>query len=56
MTNFIRAMVRPVITVGLILGAIAMLLADKVPPEWYVTATTMAMAFWFGGRIGGQQR
>ena len=46
----LKALIRPILTVGGFAAATMMTLFGGIPEEQYWTAVTMMLAFWFGGR------
>ena len=49
-TEFIRSLVRPLSTVGLLAVASFMILRAATVPDWYQTLVVSALAYWFGSR------
>lgn len=48
--EFIRSLVRPIVTFGLVGAATYAVLQVVSVPEWYQTLVAMAMGFWFADR------
>jgi len=45
-----KAIVRPLITAFLVIGAIGCIWAEITPPDWYLGMTGTAFVWWFGSR------
>ena len=50
MLDFIRGVVRPVITLGLVGAGMAMIFTNASVPDWYIAILGTAMTFWFVDR------
>lgn len=48
--DFIRAIVRPIVTVSLVGAGIAAVFEGILDPEWLAGSATMAAGFWFADR------
>jgi len=50
--NFIRGIVRPAVTISLLVGAMIMISYGVEVPEWIQTLAVSAVSFYFGTRNG----
>lgn len=50
LAEFIRSLVRPVVTFGLVGAGTYAVLQVIAVPDWYQTLIAMALGFWFGDR------
>ena len=48
--DFIRGVVRPVVTMGLVGAATAAVFVGRLDAEWLAGAASMAAGFWFQAR------
>ena len=47
---FIRGLVRPVVTLGLVGAAVAAVFIGKLEPEWLAGSASLIVGFWFHER------
>lgn len=50
LAEFVRALVRPAVTFGLVGAATYAILQAIVVPDWYQVMAGMALAYWFADR------
>lgn len=51
--DLVRGLVRPVVTLVLVVSVTLMVFGRISVPEWYVTLVGTAVGFWFASRSGG---
>lgn len=52
--DFIRGIVRPVVTVGLVSAAVAAVFMGRLDAEWLAGAGSVVLGFWFVSRESGK--
>lgn len=52
--DFVRGLVRPVVTVGLVSAAVAAVFTGRLDAEWLAGAGSVVLGFWFVSRENGK--